>query len=71
MYNMQIGALLARGQVPEQLSGWILCRQEAAGVHVLSQGLLSVYPERPLYDVPIEMDQEQKGTVYCQEQRKL
>lgn len=71
VYNMQIGTILARGQVPEYLPGRLLLGQEAAGVHGLPQGLWCMYTKWAVLDMSVGMDQEQKGSLYCQGERQL
>lgn len=52
VYHMPNRTLLIRWQVLEQLSGWILCRQEAAGVCVLCHWLCHMHQQWLLFNVP-------------------
>lgn len=65
-------ALRAGRPLPERLPGWLLCGQEATGVHGLPNGLCDVRQQRPVPDVPAELEEEpEEESLHGAGQRRL
>lgn len=65
LHHLSTQSLCLAKQMPEQLSRWLLCRQEALGVLALPRGLQDMHQQWHLQRMPAQLDAQQEGQVHC------